>query len=165
MKLLIVRHADAGDRDEFATTGRPDSERPLSAKGRNQMRSAAPRLLSIAPRPECLVTSPYARARETAEIIRQSFDGAAAIETEALEPESHPRGFTRFLRDLDVGAVTCVGHEPHLGRLVGWLCSGEDLSFVDLKKGGACLIDLEAAKKGGGVLRWLMSPKLIAASG
>ena len=40
MKLVIVRHADAGDKEEFAKTGEPDELRPLSDKGRKQMTSA-----------------------------------------------------------------------------------------------------------------------------
>ena len=34
MRLLVIRHGDAGDREEFAFTGRPDSERPLTREER-----------------------------------------------------------------------------------------------------------------------------------
>ena len=50
MKLLVIRHAIAEDRDEFAYTGRPDAERPLTKQGRERMRRAAAGLAAEAPR-------------------------------------------------------------------------------------------------------------------
>jgi phosphohistidine phosphatase len=56
--------------------------------------------------------------------------------------------------------VAVVGHEPHLGLLVGYLLSGRSVSFVDLKKGGACLLQMEdPAKPGTGCLEWLMTDR------
>jgi phosphohistidine phosphatase len=59
--------------------------------------------------------------------------------------------------------VLCVGHEPHLGELAAWLTTGERDSYMDLKKGGACLIDFDGPpRKGSGLLRWLLGPKELA---
>jgi phosphohistidine phosphatase len=166
MKLLIVRHADAGDRDEFAKTGRPDHERPLSPKGHEQMRKAMPGLRQLVPTIELIATSPYARAVGTAEIVRREYD-VKVVTTEVLEPESAPEDFEHWFREqpkADVLAV--VGHEPHLGLLVSWLCSGKRESHIDFKKGGAALIAFDRRPKAGaGVLRWLMGPKELAALG
>jgi phosphohistidine phosphatase len=160
MQLLIVRHADAGDRDAFAATGRPDSERPLSEKGVEQMRAAAPRIRDLVPEVDHLVTSPYARARETAEILRREYRAVSLLETASLEPDEHPKAFARYLRDLGGEVVLCVGHEPHLGELTAWLTSGERKAYMDFKKGGACLVECDGApRKGSGVLRWLVGPK------
>ena len=49
MHLLIVRHAVAQDRDEFAASGQDDSERPLIKDGRKKMRLAARGLAAVAP--------------------------------------------------------------------------------------------------------------------
>ena len=162
MQLLIVRHADAGDRDEFAATGRPDSERPLSAKGADQMRLASRRLRDLVRDVDYIVTSPYTRARETAEILRREYRVAAVRETATLEPDEPPKSFARYLRQLDAETVLCVGHEPHLSELAAWLTVGERESYMDLKKGGACLIDFDGApRKGSGVLRWLCGPRVL----
>ena len=160
MELLIVRHADAGDRDEFAATGQPDSARPLSAKGAEQMRAASGRLHALVPDLDHIVTSPYVRARETAEILRREYQVVSLLETATLEPDAAPKALARYLRELGGASTLCVGHEPHLGELVAWLTTGKRDSFVDLKKGGACLVACEGEpRKASGTLRWLLGPK------
>ena len=51
---------------------------------------------------------------------------------------------------IDQGVVAIVGHEPQLGRLVTYLIGGVERSGVELKKGGACLIEFEGHPKVGG---------------
>jgi phosphohistidine phosphatase len=160
MRLLIVRHADAGDREEFAQTGQPDSERPLSPKGVSQMERDAPALKLLVGTVDAIVTSPYVRARQTAEILRREFATGPLLETDTLQPESKPRAFERFLRGLEGDVVVCVGHEPHLGELVGWLTTGNPASFLDFRKGGACLVRFDGRPgRGKATLRWLFGPR------
>jgi phosphohistidine phosphatase len=167
MKLLIVRHADAGDRDEFAKTGKPDDQRPLSEKGRDQMKNGVVGLKKLVPSADLIVTSPYVRAVQTAEFVREIYGRVPQEETATLEPEVAPAEFEAWLksqRDYEVVAV--VGHEPHLSTLTTWLIAGVEDSRVDLKKGGACLLVFDGrAKKAAGTLRWLMGPKELAAVG
>lgn len=164
MQLLIVRHADAGDREEFARTGKPDSERPLSAKGRTQLESVAPALVRILPDIGVIVTSPYARARQTAEMLRKSWQAGPLEETDTLQPEMRPAAFGKFLAARDEDVVVCVGHEPHLSALAAWLTTGSADSYMDFRKGGACLVDFDdAPRKGAGSLRWLFGPKELKA--
>ena len=47
MKLLIIRHADAGDPDAWERAGKPDLERPLSEKGRKQFKKHTPPITYI----------------------------------------------------------------------------------------------------------------------
>ena len=165
MKLLIVRHGDAGDRDAFAETGKPDHLRPLSDKGRQQMKAAAAGLKQLVPSADLIVMSPYARAVQTAEIVRGAYGRTAHEETSTLEPEMAPAEFESWLRSQrDHEVVVAVGHEPHLGILATWLLTGIENSRVDLKKGGACLLVFDGRmKKGAGTLRWLMGPRELAA--
>ena len=168
MKLLIVRHADAGDREEFAKTGKPDYQRPLSKKGVDQMKSAVAGLKKLVPTVDLIVTSPYVRAEQTAEIVRSAYGADVPQEiTDALEPEKSPAEFETWLHEHDeLEVVVAVGHEPHLGTLATWLMTGSDDSRVDLKKGGACLIVFEKRlKRRSGVLRWLMGPAELKAIG
>ena len=74
MDLLVIRHAIAMDRDEFAETGQPDSERPLTDFGRRRMRKNARGLRAIVDTPEVIGTSPYPRAAETAEIVADAWE-------------------------------------------------------------------------------------------
>jgi phosphohistidine phosphatase len=167
MQLLIVRHADAGDAGEFAKTGQPDHLRPLSAKGRKQIAEAAEGLLALVPSATMIVTSPYTRAVQTAEIIRTSYDGIAEELTSALEPESPPAAFEEWLRGRGgTDVVIAVGHEPNLSALITWFMCGSADARVEMKKSGAALIVFDAgAKSGDGVLRWLMGPKELRARG
>lgn len=164
MKLVIVRHADAGDSEEFAKSGKPDELRPLSDKGRKQMRAAAEGLRALVPKVDLIVTSPYVRALETAEIVADEYKGMEPETTGTLEPETIPDEFVAWLRkrkDPEVAIV--VGHEPHLGELATWLMAGIATSRVEVKKGGACQLSFQSeAKKGAGVLQWLLSVKQLA---
>ena len=49
MKILVVRHGPAGDREEWERTGKDDSLRPLTAKGKKEVRKAAAGLVRLVP--------------------------------------------------------------------------------------------------------------------
>lgn len=162
----MVRHADAGDRDEFAKTGSTDDLRPLSEKGREQMTAATSGLLTLVPAAKLIVSSPYTRAAQTAEIVRAAYGALVPLElSDTLEPERAPSEFEAWLRERgEKDVVIAVGHEPHLGILATWLMAGLDESSVEFKKGGAALLVFEKrVKKRSGVLRWLMGPKELKA--
>jgi phosphohistidine phosphatase len=60
--------------------------------------------------------------------------------------------------DVDTAAV--VGHEPHLSHFVCWLLTGRNGQFVELKKGGACLLELEQERAAAKAkLLWFLTPK------
>jgi phosphohistidine phosphatase len=164
MKLVIVRHADAGDSEEFAKTGQPDALRPLSDKGRQQMKDAVPGLVRLVPKCDLIVSSPYTRAIQTANAVAGRYE-APVLETATLEPETAPDDFIHWLREAeDAEIVIAVGHEPHLGILVTWLMTGASDSHVDIKKAAACCLDFDGQiRRGAGILRWLMGPRELAA--
>jgi phosphohistidine phosphatase len=55
--------------------------------------------------------------------------------------------------------VALVGHEPHLGKLASWLLARTSTPFLQLKKGGACLLDLGARPRAGEArMVWLLTP-------
>jgi phosphohistidine phosphatase len=164
MKLVLVRHADAGDRDEWAKTGQADSLRPLSDKGRKQMKGVADGLRTLVPKCDVVVTSPYTRAVQTAEFLRDAYE-RQLVETKTLEPEAAPSAFESWLRNhFEEDVVVVVGHEPHLGTLTTWLMTGASESHVEFKKGGACLLEFSGTvKKGAGALRWLIGSKELGA--
>ena len=161
MQLLVIRHAIAEERDEFATTGRDDAERPLTDEGRAKMRRAVEGLRCLVPKLDLLAASPYTRAAQTAEIVGQGYDvGGDLIKTvESLVPDAPLERFQSWLqRQSQTRVLAIVGHEPHLGQLVTWLMTGLRESRVELKKGGACLLDFDGQPGPGvGVLRWLMT--------
>ena len=167
MELLIVRHADAGDREEFAKTGKSDHLRPLTKKGHKQMRAAAAGLLQLVPRASIIVTSPYTRALETARIVSAAYGDTPRTETvDALEPERPPADFAKWLRAQDAPVIVAVGHEPQLSTMASWFMAGDAESLLELKKGGACLLDFDdQPAKGAGILKWLMTARQLKAVG
>jgi phosphohistidine phosphatase len=164
MQLLVVRHADAGDSESFAKTGKRDAERPLSKKGRKQMRAAARGLRRLVRRVDVIATSPLVRAAQTATIIKRRYRKAKREIVTALKPAASPEALGKWLSSRDAeDRVMVVGHEPHLGKLVTWLATGTEGSAVELRKGGAALLEFEGvAEKGNGKLVWLLGPKELA---
>ena len=71
------------------------------------------------------------------------------------------------LRECKHGStVALVGHEPQLGLFVSWMLTGLQESFVQMKKGGACLLELkEQVWPGRGRLLWSLAPAQLRALG
>ena len=162
MQLLVIRHAIAEDRDDFAKTGRDDGERPLTNDGARKMRQAARGLRELVPGIDTLVASPLVRARQTAEIVRKEYELDDVGNAPELEPETPLAKTTAALARAAGDVVAIVGHEPHLSRLVTYLTSGADASAIELKKGAACLIEFDGkVRRSGGVLVWSVAPRIL----
>lgn len=163
MLILLVRHAKAEPRPLLALGPKRDSRRPLSDAGRKRMRRAAKTLHKLVPAVDVLASSPLLRARETAEIIAARYDGMAVVDLTPLSPGGSERDLLDWLcAQRQDATVALVGHEPDLGLFASWLLSGKKLPFAPLRKGAACLIRFaEIPAPGGGVLEWLLTPKLL----
>jgi phosphohistidine phosphatase len=141
--LVLVRHAQAGDPERFhRETGRPDRERPLTADGRQHNRAAAAGLHRLLGGLDHLWSSPYVRARQTAEDIGEAF-GKKVEAPEFLLPPWEPGELARWLESrLALGQIgMLVGHEPDLSFALGrWLCGGPSRAPVPMEKGAACAL-------------------------
>lgn len=166
MKLLVVRHGDAMNKEEFAETGESDDMRPLSDGGRAEMKSVAKGLQSEVDTLDVLATSPLVRARQTAEIIADAYGLGTPEVTRSILPDAPFDEFESWCSGLgEKKVIAVVGHEPHLSRLVTWLLTGRTESRIRLKKGGACLLEFEAeARKDSGTLNWLLTPRQLASA-
>ena len=69
MLLLLVRHADAGERDPARWPD--DTLRPLTEKGRKVQGEVMKALRDAGVAPEVVLTSPWLRAVQTAELLTQ----------------------------------------------------------------------------------------------
>jgi phosphohistidine phosphatase len=115
--------------------------------------------------PDRILTSPYVRARQTAEIAAGILGFKDdLIETAALTPESAPDAVWEELRLYqDAGKVMLVGHEPLFSQLTAYLLNSPTL-LVDFKKGALVRIDFDhLGPRPRGVLRWFLPPKLAEA--
>jgi phosphohistidine phosphatase len=162
VEVLVVRHAIAMDRAEAESAGVPESERPLTEEGRSRMKRIARALAKRVPEVGALISSPWLRARDTAELLRERYRGLACVESEALLPDAEPQALEQLLSaHAHQPLVAVVGHEPHLSGWVSWCLTGERRPVVLLRKGGACLLRFDGAPAaGGGLLQWLLTPAL-----
>lgn len=161
MEIIFLRHGPAGEREDWAKTGRPDSERPLTPEGRKRSREAAKGLAAFIETADLVATSPWARAKETAEIAAKAL-GAPLVETNFLLPHRSPASLAGWLSGLDGERVVLVGHEPHLSKAVSWLLTGSGArSLVGLKKAQALLLGTKKAAAGSAVLAWSLPPKAL----
>ena len=160
MKLLVIRHAIAEDKGNWAGTGASDDSRPLTEDGEGKMVRNASGLHSIISRIDLLATSPLTRARQTADIVAAEFGIGDVETTDALAPDRPPKELARWAgAHGEKELIAIVGHEPHLSGLVTWFMVGSSSAAVELKKGGACLLEFEKApSSGGGILEWLLTP-------
>jgi phosphohistidine phosphatase len=136
--IWLLRHGDAHD-------GSPDSERPLTGKGREQSRAAGAALAALGVEIDVCLTSPKVRAADTAAIACEQLGGP--------EPQEEPRlaGGEFDPEELAAGLgtnVLLVGHEPDFSDAVRTLTGAR----IDFKKGGVAAID-------GGRLMLLLRPK------
>jgi phosphohistidine phosphatase len=163
MKLLVIRHAIAMDAEEFADKGEPDDRRPLTPYGAKRMRKNAKGLRTMVDKIDSFATSPYTRAIETAEIISEIYERDQAELCASLVPGIAFEDFEAWAdTHADAGVLAIVGHEPHLSTLVTWLLYGASESRIQLKKGGACLVDFESSpRRNSGTLLWLVTPRLL----
>jgi len=163
MKLLIIRHAIAGNREEFAQTGQDDAHRPLTREGRKRMRRVAKGLMRLTPSIDVLAVSPLTRAIQTAEIVADAYGGLELTQIPPLAPGKTPMALLQWLKHQKPDqTIAMVGHEPALGVFVSWILTGLQESFVVLRKGGACLIELDGEIRAGrGKLIWLHKPSQI----
>ncbi len=161
MEIIFLRHAPAGEREDWASTGRPDSERPLTMDGRKRAREAAKGLAKFIESADLVATSPWARAKETAEIVAKAF-GAPLVDSNFLLPHRSPSSIAAWLSGLDGQRVILVGHEPHLSKVISWFLNGNSSrSIVALKKAQALMLETKKASAGSAVLSWSLPPKAL----
>ena len=97
------------------------------------------------------------RAVQTAEIIASEYD-CEVVTVGALAPDEDPaKTLTWIGTQRADGTVAVVGHEPHLSALVSYMLAGKRTAFIELKKGGACLLEVAAFTPGSSTLKWLLT--------
>ncbi len=166
MKLYLIRHAIAV---EPGTPGyEEDSQRPLTPKGSRKMRKIARGLKEVDAIPQRIISSPYRRAAETAQILAETLKLDAPI---AFSEHLTPLGFAEQLiaeinQNYPAESLALVGHEPGLSSLASLLVSGNAEFMIQLKKGGVCCLDVSDLRPARcATLLWLMTPAQLAAIG
>jgi phosphohistidine phosphatase len=158
MDIYLLRHGIADE----GRAGQPDSDRALTTEGKKKLRGVLRAAVAAGVRPSLILTSPYKRALQTAELAAEILQyGGDLVRTRALEPGSRPEAVWDEIRThKDQQDVLLAGHEPLFSTLTAYLLGSQELR-VDFKKGG--LLCLEVDKFVGppkGTLKWYLTPKL-----
>lgn len=143
-RLLIIRHAIAEARETAYARGLADAERALTAQGRKRMEQAARGLRKVVPTIDRVVSSPWLRALQTAEIVARYYPHLEAESGQQLLPDADCTQRLKWLAAQAGEGVTTlgmVGHEPDLSQWTSWLLSTRQTSFIQMKKGGICLLE------------------------
>ena len=158
MRLYLIRHA-------HAVPAADDAERPLSKKGREQVKRLAKFLKdSRAFQPDEMWHSPLLRSRQTAKLLAKKLEFTAPlIEVEGLEPEDDARATAVRLKNLRRD-IAIVGHEPHLSALASELIArAPKTSAFVLRKSSVLAIERDrSGRDSRWLVRWQVSPELLA---
>jgi phosphohistidine phosphatase len=155
MNLYILRHGIAVPR---GTPGIKDENRALTKDGKEKMKEVAEGMLSLKLKFDHIASSPWLRARQTANVVAKAFRQEVEI-WKPLASTEDPRQLIAALRKTDGEDVLLVGHEPHLSQFISVLISGSPESQIELKKGGLCKLSSDDLIFGQcATLHWLLTP-------
>ncbi len=148
-----MRHGPAED---VATSGR-DSDRALSASGRDRVRAVAKLLREKDEAPRAIVSSPLVRALQTAEIVASEI-GVPHVEiAHELAPGGDASVLAKALLGDDRKRPMVVGHEPDLSTLIMALLDGPFAREM-LK---AMVVGLQMKHGEKTKLRFVLDPKIL----
>lgn len=160
MQIYLLRHGIAED----PRPGHPDSERALTSEGREKLKRVLKRARAAGLAPSLILSSPYRRALETADVAAEALDYQGRVaRTRALLPEASPFDTWDEIRSRpQENAVLLSSHEPLMSSLAAFLLGSPALQ-VDMKKAALLRVDcdrLSAQPKG--VLKWMLTPAVSA---
>ena len=158
MRIYILRHGNA----ENPAHRKTDEERELTDEGRAEVSAVARRANHAKVRPDLVISSPYIRAVQTAQIAADELEYSDQIaRSRVLEPDSDPQSVWEEIRThTAVAQLLLVGHEPLLSRTVAHLLGCPSL-VVKMATGTMVSVETEDfAKQPRAVLRWMLTPKL-----
>ena len=176
MTLLLIRHAKAGKRGPNYPD---DGLRPLTKEGRAQARKLAKLFKVLGIEFDCLFSSPYTRALETAEPLKARLQKGRIETLRSLTSDLYPQllvdiatksGDNGVKRSENSGkaknitgdnsTVALIGHEPYLGEFASYLLTADAKRVrVDFKKAGVMTLR-GAPEPGGMTLGGMLEPSL-----
>jgi phosphohistidine phosphatase len=139
-----------------------DADRPLTDKGRSRLRGVVRGMKALGLSFDLILTSPYLRARQTAELVADELGAETKVErTPHLAPDGNPRALIDLIasRSSERSRTLVVGHEPYLSQLISVLLAGDARIAITMKKAGLCKLAMQTPRYGRcATLEWLLTP-------
>lgn len=156
MVLYFLRHGLAEDRETWKGS---DASRPLTERGVKRLAAQAANLPRLDMQLDVILSSPYLRALQTAQIVARQLDLMSCLEQDERLVGLDISELQAILKDHpDANNILLVGHEPDFSLTVGALIGGARLVF---KKAGLARVDLFSGPDLQGELTFLLTPKLL----
>lgn len=160
INVYLLRHSNAEDHPPQGERG--DAARRLTPEGIEKAQVIGQAMRRMKLKFDLVLSSPAARARQTAERVVAELDPQPPLEFhEGLWIGGDLRPVMSRLNQSPrpPQEVLLVGHEPDLGRMVSlWLAGGEPLSLI-FKKGGLCKLSATRILPGQcATLEWHLTP-------
>jgi phosphohistidine phosphatase len=172
-QLYFVRHGLAGQLGDYED----DAVRPLTDEGLKKTRKIAKQLKALEIHADLILTSPYQRAKQTAEILLDVGVGKILEVADSLAPEGDFQTWMTWLTgwretgqsgmpttDLSSQpALMLVGHEPDQSHWTEQLLWGKPRGHLIHKKAGIIGLEVPLTGKmlGNCQLFWLCPPRLL----
>lgn len=140
-----------------------DATRPLTDEGREKVRQVARGMARLGLAFDRVLSSPYLRARETAEIVVETLASGGRLEfsDRLAEDDAHEALIREIARWRPAPeSLLLVGHEPNLSELTALLLTGQTAVPIHFKKAGLACLSVTGIEPGPcAVLEWLLTPK------
>lgn len=165
MRLYIVRHGIAIDREDPKCP--PDPDRYLTEEGIEKTKQVARGVVALGATADLLLSSPYVRAMQTAEIFASALEYSKQKirRTDLLLPGAETSMLFRELaKDKQSSSIFLFGHAPQLDEVIA-TALGSKHHLTSLKKAGVALIELKRVSPPSGEILWLAPPKLLRSAG
>jgi phosphohistidine phosphatase len=153
MLLYLVQHGDAKREEE-------DPPRPLSDKGREDVKKVASYVSRLTIEVDKVLHSGKLRAKQTAELLAEKLKIAKGVsETDGMAPLDDPGLWAERLK-ARTNSLMLVGHLPHLARLSALLLCGDmGKNPIAFKMGG--IVCLRRDDGGKWSLQWMITPEIV----
>jgi phosphohistidine phosphatase SixA len=164
MRLVLVRHAQAFDRDPAAWPD--DSRRPLTAAGRRRFSRLAGVVGRVVGEVDLVESSRFTRAWQTALLLEEAAKWPGPHRLELLEREEEDaigELIERLGEKRRLTTLVWVGHEPQLGRLASALLGrAPDAGVVRLRKGAVLQLRVSFGERISACVESLLHPAFAA---
>ncbi len=154
-ELVLIRHAKSD-----WSTGEPDFERPLNARGLIDAPAAGAWLKANVPAPDLVVVSSAMRTQLTWSAIAPSWGISAEIVSSRQVYEASWRRLLRIIEGLaeHIDRAALIGHNPGISDVFAEL-TGEDVEF---KTSSIAVLTIDApwaAAEGHGSVKHFVTPR------
>jgi len=159
MDLYLIRHGEYIDLG--SDTLQQDSQNRLSEEGIGKLQQQAKTLAGWNLPIELILTSPFVRAKQTADIFAESLSVAVKEHAALTRTQFDTAGLRQILQEhAQLGHLMLVGHESDLSTVTAEVIGGGRL---ELARGGIIRVTINSTESLQGKLVWLLSPEVMGA--